>query len=141
MKVLPFAHTLLLAAAGVFLFGCARNPPAPAQADRASSPPAAAGPALELREAVSPAGSDSREPELTASAGGRVIMSWIERVGEKRYALRFASRDAAGWSEPRTVAEGENWFVNWADFPSVIELSDGSLAAHWLVKSGPGTYA
>jgi hypothetical protein len=39
------------------------------------------------------------------------------------------------------VAEGENWFVNWADFPSVIALADGSLAAHWLVKSGPGTYA
>lgn len=43
--------------------------------------------------------------------------------------------------EARTVAEGENWFVNWADFPSVIALEDGSLAAHWLVKSGTGTYA
>ncbi|HEU4596202.1 MAG TPA: sialidase family protein [Pyrinomonadaceae bacterium] len=94
-----------------------------------------------MREAESPAGKDSREPELFATAGGRVILSWVEKVGEKRYALRFAARDAAGWSEPRTVAEGENWFVNWADFPSVIELSDGSLAAHWLVKSGPGTYA
>jgi hypothetical protein len=39
------------------------------------------------------------------------------------------------------VAEGDNWFVNWADFPSVIALTDGSLAAHWLVKSGTGTYA
>ena len=68
-------------------------------------------------------------------------MSWVEKVGEKRYALRFAARDEGGWSEVRTVAEGENWFINWADFPSVIELSDGSLAAHWLVKSGPGTYA
>jgi hypothetical protein len=41
----------------------------------------------------------------------------------------------------QTVAEGENWFINWADFPSVIALADGSLAAHWLVKSGSGTYA
>jgi len=65
----------------------------------------------------------------------------VEKVGEKRYALRFASRDTAGWSEVLTVAEGDNWFINWADFPSVIELADGSLAAHWLVKSGPGTYA
>jgi hypothetical protein len=31
--------------------------------------------------------------------------------------------------------------VNWADFPSVIAVPDGSLAAHWLVKSGSGTYA
>jgi hypothetical protein len=34
-----------------------------------------------------------------------------------------------------------NWFVNWADFPSMVALPDGSLAAHWLVKSGTGTYA
>jgi hypothetical protein len=70
-----------------------------------------------------------------------VILSWVERVGEGRYALRFAAREGAGWSEPRTAAEGENWFVNWADFPSVVELTDGSLAAHWLVKSGAGAYA
>lgn len=29
--------------------------------------------------------------------------------------------------------------ISWA--PSVIALQDGSLAAHWLVKSGSGTYA
>jgi hypothetical protein len=65
----------------------------------------------------------------------------VEKTGEKRYALRTSTRDANGWSAARTVAEGENWFVNWADFPSVISLSDGSLAAHWLVKSGTGNYA
>lgn len=97
--------------------------------------------ALTVQEAASPSGPDSREPDLFATADGRVILSWVEKVGEKRYALRFAARDAAGWSAPGTVAEGENWFVNWADFPSVIQLSDGSLAAHWLVKSGPGAYA
>ncbi len=99
------------------------------------------GPALTVREDDSPSGPDSREPELFAAADGRVILSWVQKVGEKRHALRFAARDAAGWSEARTVAEGDNWFVNWADFPSVIALADGSLAAHWLVKSGPGTYA
>jgi len=65
----------------------------------------------------------------------------VEKIGDKRYALRTAAQDGKGWSETRTVAEGENWFVNWADFPSVIALQDGSLAAHWLVKSGAGTYA
>ncbi|HWN09065.1 MAG TPA: sialidase family protein [Pyrinomonadaceae bacterium] len=67
-------------------------------------------------------------------------MSWVEKVGDTKYALRFAQH-AGQWSAPGTVAEGNNWFVNWADFPSVIALSDGSLAAHWLVKSGSGTYA
>jgi hypothetical protein len=49
--------------------------------------------------------------------------------------------DRNGWSEAQTVAQGENWFVNWADFPSVINLKDGSLAAPWLVKNGSSTYA
>ena len=102
---------------------------------------AAAGPPLTIQASESPAGVDSREPELSATADGRIILSWVEKVGSKRYALRFATRDAANWSAARTVAEGENWFVNWADFPSVIALADGSLAAHWLVKSGSGTYA
>ncbi|NUR55874.1 MAG: exo-alpha-sialidase, partial [Acidobacteria bacterium] len=42
---------------------------------------------------------------------------------------------------PRTVASGTNWFVNWADVPSVVRLADGTLVGHWLQKSGPDTYA
>ncbi|MGI9067966.1 MAG: sialidase family protein [Pyrinomonadaceae bacterium] len=78
---------------------------------------------------------------MNATHDGRIILSWVEKIGDKRYALRTAMRDGEGWGESRTVAEGENWFVNWADFPSVVALRDGSLAAHWLVKSGSGTYA
>ncbi len=96
---------------------------------------------LIIKHTDSPAGVDSREPDLNATADGRIVMSWVEKIGEKRYALRTAFRDRNGWSQARTVSEGDNWFINWADFPSVIALHDGSLAAHWLVKSGPGTYA
>jgi hypothetical protein len=96
---------------------------------------------LIIKRTDSPAGVDSREPELNATADGRIVMSWVEKRGDKRYALRFSVLDANGWSENRTVSEGDNWFINWADFPSVIALSDGSLAAHWLVKSGTATYA
>ncbi|HWS89855.1 MAG TPA: sialidase family protein [Pyrinomonadaceae bacterium] len=127
---------MFLAAALLFA-GCIRNTvnaPAPQAAESAQA-------ALVVREADSPAGADSREPELSPTADGRAILSWVEKKGEKGHALRFALRDAGGWSEARTVAEGDNWFVNWADFPSVIALADGSLAAHWLVKSGAGTYA
>ena len=95
---------------------------------------------LTITATQSPTDGDSREPELTASPNG-VIMSWVERIGEKRYALRASVLESNGWSETRNIAEGENWFVNWADFPSVIALKDGTLAAHWLVKSGTGTYA
>ena len=124
---------------GIFAFGCNRpdNHSSSQRTDRS----AATQSALTIQASNSPAGVDSREPELTATPDGRVILSWVEKTGDKRYALRFATRDANSWSPPQTVAEGENWFVNWADFPSVIALADGSLAAHWLVKSGSGTYA
>ena len=96
---------------------------------------------LVIRSIDSPATGDSREPDLTATPDGRVVLSWIEKLDAKRYALRTAVRDQRGWSATRTVAKGDNWFINWADFPSVIGLNDGSLAAHWLVKSGKSTYA
>jgi hypothetical protein len=97
--------------------------------------------ALKIEETGSPAGPDSREPEMYSTPDGRIILSWVERVAEKRYALRFSVREGANWSEARTVSEGDNWFINWADFPSIITTSAESMAAHWLVKSGPGTYA
>jgi hypothetical protein len=102
---------------------------------------AASEPTLVIRPTQSPTVGDSREPELTATQDGRVILSWVEKTGEKRYALRTATLDQKGWTEAQTVSQGDNWFVNWADFPSVIALKDGSLAAHWLVKSGSSTYA
>ncbi|HEU4934112.1 MAG TPA: sialidase family protein [Pyrinomonadaceae bacterium] len=123
----------------VLLLGCNRTNSDPIA--QPNSNPTSGSQALIIRPADLPATGDSREPDLTATADGRVILSWVEKVSEKRYALRMATRDQASWSEPRTVGEGENWFVNWADFPSVISLNDGSLAAHWLVKSGTATYA
>ena len=94
---------------------------------------------LQFAAVSSPASVNSGQPQLTTSSRG-VLLSWIDRTGESA-ALRFAERTATGWSEPRTVASGADWFVNWADVPSVMRLDDGTLAAHWLQKSGSGTYA
>jgi hypothetical protein len=68
-------------------------------------------------------------------------MSWIEPVADGGHALRFAAWDGARWSEPGTIASGTGWFVNWADFPAMVALSETQLAAHWLQRSGPGRYA
>ena len=96
-------------------------------------------PALAIRPLPTPAAADSGEPQLSTSAGG-VILSWIERRGAQA-ALRFAERIPGGWSAARDVASGADWFVNWADVPSVMRLASGELAAHWLQKSGADTYA
>lgn len=127
--------TITFALLVLFSFGCNRSESA---APKTNTTPE---PALVISATESPATGDSREPELTTTADGRIILSWVEKLDAKRYALRTALRDQNGWTEPRTVAEGDNWFINWADFPSVIALKDGALAAHWLVKSGAGTYA
>lgn len=88
---------------------------------------------------TSPAAANSAQPQLSVQ-GDHAVLSWIERSGDAA-ALRFSERNAAGWTDARTVASGTNWFVNWADVPSVARLADGQLAAHWLQKSAGSTYA
>lgn len=125
---------------GMIAFGCHRSI-SNSSSEKTAGSASTTESALAIQPDNSPAGVDSREPELTATPDGRIILSWVEKIADKRYALRFAAREGARWTAAQTVAEGDNWFVNWADFPSVIGLADGSLAAHWLVKSGSGTYA
>ncbi len=82
----------------------------------------------------------SGEANLFAN-GDQLHMSWLEPGTDDEWALRFASLTGESWSEPRTVASSDGFFVNWADFPSMIATSNGALVAHWLERSGPGTYA
>ncbi len=96
-----------------------------------------------IPQIATPAGDGSGEPNLSIDENGTVFLSWIEPAGEDADRLSFAVLDPGSgeWSTSRSVAEGSNWFVNWADFPSVIPMSDDRLAAHWLAKTGPDTYA
>jgi hypothetical protein len=101
--------------------------------------PHAAQQPLEVRQIDTPAAIGSAQPQLTVSSRG-VLLSWIERSGDTA-TLKFAERTKSGWTDARVVATGTDWFVNWADVPSVIRLADNSLYGHWLQKSGPDTYA
>jgi hypothetical protein len=141
MTVLPTVRAYSVVLVGLLVVGCSSKTQNVSSSRDANHSLPVPDVALNIRATESPTDDDSREPELHATPDGRIILSWVEKIGDKRYALRTATRDGDGWGEGRTVSEGENWFVNWADFPSVIALRDGSLAAHWLVKSGPGTYA
>jgi len=93
-----------------------------------------------VRTVETPARPGSLAPNLAAGLDGRLYLSWIEPSGDG-HALRFATWEAGAWSEPGTVAVGHDWFVNWADFPSLAALEDGTLAAQWLVRNGESTYA
>lgn len=89
---------------------------------------------------ASPAAPGAGEPFLSAGADGAIYLSWLEPV-DSAHALKFAVYDGASWSAPRTIREGRDFFVNWADFPSIKMMEDGRLIAHWLQKTGPGAYA
>lgn len=97
---------------------------------------------VQVHEVDAPAAAGSGQPNLAVGADGKLYLSWIEPAGKAAHALRFSTWEGRGWSSPRTVARGDDWFVNWADIPSMAALQDGTLAAHWLVKQrGGGTYA
>lgn len=87
------------------------------------------------------AGSGSAEPNLHVTPDGRVLLTWLEPSSDERHALRVAAREGGRWSEPKTIHESDRFFVNWADFPSLVELSGGAWLVHWLEKVAGGTYA
>jgi hypothetical protein len=81
---------------------------------------------------------ESGQPSVVQGADGRTYLSWIEKRG-RGHALVYtvaSEKDA----KPVTVAEGTNWFVNWADCPTMAALADGTLAFAWLEKIGKRVY-
>ena len=88
-------------------------------------------------ELTSPAGEGSAQPHLAVGDGDTVVLSWLEPQADG-HALRFSTLTEEAWSQTRTLATGSNWFVNWADFPSVVPIRGGLWAAHWLVTQDEG---
>lgn len=88
-----------------------------------------------------PALKDSGMAYLTSDAKGGAYLSWIDPLAGGGHALRYSRWNGAAWSSANTIASGQGWFVNWADFPALAVTPDGSMLAHWLTKSeGAGTY-
>lgn len=99
------------------------------------APPVSLGP-VELER---PHGSG--EPNLFATPDGRVILTWLEPTSDTSHALMVSERTNGAWSEPNTIVERSDLFVNWADFPSLVEDESGSWLAHWLQKVDAAPYA
>jgi hypothetical protein len=109
--------------------GCGSGPP---RNEQSSQTPAAATPpvaALTVTALTVPVPAGSSEPQVTSSSRG-AILSWIESSGPMA-TLKFAERSGTGWSEPRAVATGKDWFLSDADAPTVQRMADGTLVAAW----------
>ena len=83
-----------------------------------------------------PAGADGGMYSLTTAADGRTYLVWIEPVPAGGHALKFSRLEGAAWQPAVQIAQGANWFVNWADHPSLTAAPDGRLYVHWLVNTG-----
>ena len=93
----------------------------------------------EIKILSSPSKSTSGEPFLFTDKDSTVYLSWIETSDDKTI-LKFSSLQNNQWSEPMIIATGNTWFVNWADYP-MIATNGKQFVAHFLDKSGEGTYA
>jgi hypothetical protein len=88
-----------------------------------------------VTEIKSPAKPESGQPSLTVAPDGHIFLSWIEPDTPKGNAFRFSVQGPQGWSAPKTIARGADWFVSDADVPAMAVMADGTLAAAWLVKA------
>jgi len=94
-----------------------------------------------LEEIESPASPHSGQPYLFSAGDGKAYLSWIGPGTEKKHAFRFAKFEGDTWNQPITITEGDEFFVNWADVPSIFRSEDRTLAAHWLESSGDWVFA
>lgn len=92
-----------------------------------------------------PAVAGAMAPNLLA-ADGAFFLSWLEparpggKPGEEGDWILRAARFAGAWGKPWPIATGADFFINWADFPSIAASRNG-LFAHWAAMSGPGKYS
>lgn len=94
-----------------------------------------------IRTLASPASPGSAEPNLSMS-NGKVYLSWIEMAADSGHMLRYSMLQGTRFTPARTIAAGPkgSWFVNWADFPSML-VTNNQMVAHWLERNGTGRYA
>ena len=76
---------------------------------------------------------DGIGPKLSTGPDGTLLLSYIDTADESaKLVYHNLSSDTPG--QAHVVAAGTDWFINWADYPSVVPLSGSVWAAHWLVK-------
>ncbi|MBN2731782.1 MAG: exo-alpha-sialidase [Balneolaceae bacterium] len=89
-----------------------------------------------------PAGQNSHLPFLTTDQSGTVFLSWVETdTAQDQSTLHYSKLNQTKWTAPKTIATSDQWFVNWADYPSILADSSNIFAAHTLQKIPGNTYS
>lgn len=107
---------------------------------------AQADPALQIKPLRISAALDSAQPSVVADAKrGEFVLSWQQKHTDACHSLELAivsfqgARTTVG--KAKTAARGCDWFVNWADFPSVAIADNGDWVTHFLQRHRAGKYA
>lgn len=85
-----------------------------------------------------PSSENSHLPRLYSN-GTELYMSWVTGKGKTDY-LNYSKFNGKNWTAQETITKGDDWFINWADYP-VISESNGSILTTYLKKSDTATYA
>ena len=88
-----------------------------------------------------PAETGARFPNFYQDESGVIYMSWLTSIEEDIFAFRYSKYGENGWEYPETLVVDTKFFVNWADFPSVIGTNGEAFAAHRLKKKAGGPYS
>lgn len=91
------------------------------------------------KQIESPAAEKSEEPNLIAGADGNLYLSWVEK-NDQTAILKFSKWEDSKWSSPEIITQGNDWFVNWADYPALAVNKSGDKIAHYLQMSDTGSY-
>ena len=83
-------------------------------------------------------GNNNAQPNLVYS-NGTLSLSWISSKNENIASLHFSQFKKGKWIKPQTIANGSDWFVNWADFPAHA-INEDLIITSYLKKSDSGTY-
>ncbi len=87
-----------------------------------------------------PAGPASFAPRLAPIEGNRAVLSWLETT-DQGHRFMLSEFDGQRFGPARQLAEGDRFFANWADTPGIRIGKGDQWLAHWLVRSGRGSYA
>lgn len=94
----------------------------------------------EVKDIPFPGLTQSSLPVL-AAGDSTLVFSWVSMVNDSTSALFYAFLEKGEkWSEPKLITQGADWFVNWADFPTIVQHK-GNLLSHILQKSSPEKFS
>ncbi len=83
---------------------------------------------------------NAQTPNLCLTAEDDLYLTWTHEVNDSTDALNFSKIDQDTLTETQEFAQGQDWFINWADFPSMAVMagSGSTMVANFLQKRQGG---